>query len=449
MFISLDNNVFFRDFENFGYLYNQQSHHEMVVNKTASVFLASITRQPIDTSQAVVQICKSFPNAATSEIENDFIEFVQNLYKQGYINIKETKTINHNIQNDNYISCNINHLDVRNVLHQFLKNSPKPLFVHFEITNKCNLKCVHCYIPEKETRTFSPSLMLNILSELRRMGTVQVTFSGGEPFVDKNIFEYISYARRIDLSVGIMTNGTLIDSDTIEFLSMENLSFIQISLYSMDPTIHDTITGIRGSWNLTKLCIDKILRAGISLTIACPVLKENLDSFEKVGEFCKANGIRWGNDLDIYAKTDFSRDNLQHRLEACEIVKAVSIISKLRRNQLDNKHNPPNPDSPVCSMGIQQLSISYDGNVYPCPCFQLAVGNVYNMSISQIWNTSESLKRIQCISYKDYPSCITCDYTAFCKLCPAYLFCESSGNFLSMDSYFCEIAKARRNISLL
>ena len=146
--------------------------------------------------------------------------------------------------------------------------------IQFELTSRCNERCIHCYIPnDKKNHGFDMPLskVKSILDEFAEMGGIHVTLSGGEAFLHKDIVEIVKYCREKDLMISILSNLIAIKDEQVEQLKDLNISLVQVSLYSMDPEKHDMITTVKGSFEKTKTAIEKLVAADIPLQISCPI----------------------------------------------------------------------------------------------------------------------------------------------------------------------------------
>jgi MoaA/NifB/PqqE/SkfB family radical SAM enzyme len=101
-----------------------------------------------------------------------------------------------------------------------------PFSCHFDLTYRCNLNCVHCYLV-KEDRP--------------ELGTLYLSFSGGEIFTREDFFEIAEYARKLHFALRLLTNGTLIDEESADRVAALNPDLVAISIYSATPEIHDEI----------------------------------------------------------------------------------------------------------------------------------------------------------------------------------------------------------------
>ena len=107
--------------------------------------------------------------------------------------------------------------------------------VTFLITNGCNFKCKHCFVSagERIQNELTHEEKFLAIDKLQKLVVNKITFSGGEPLIERHIFEYVTYTKNKNLQVGFLTNGLLLDEQKIEFLT-SNVDSLSISLYTND-----------------------------------------------------------------------------------------------------------------------------------------------------------------------------------------------------------------------
>lgn len=104
-------------------------------------------------------------------------------------------------------------------LVEYFKDSPQIFSLQFELTSRCNERCRHCYLPgNRNFRDMDTSLALSILDQLADMGTLNVTFSGGECFLHPCFIPILRYAREKDFSIAVLSNLTLLNEEIISSL---------------------------------------------------------------------------------------------------------------------------------------------------------------------------------------------------------------------------------------
>lgn len=151
-------------------------------------------------------------------------------------------------------------------------------FAWIEVTQKCNLKCHHCY---NESSAQCQAIMSYehfqiIIDTLENLGLKRIQIIGGEPFVDKKALKkMLLYACGKFNFIEIFTNGTLIDSEWLDILKQNNIH-VALSVYSYDKTMHDKVTGQVGSWDKTHKTIASLKERGIPYRV-CNVLMKGIN----------------------------------------------------------------------------------------------------------------------------------------------------------------------------
>lgn len=155
-------------------------------------------------------------------------------------------------------------------------------FAWIEITNQCNLRCRHCYnesAPKCNTIMALEKYKI-VVDGLLDLGIEKIQLIGGEPFFNKKLLkDMLEYTVGKFPIIEIFTNGTLITSDWLDYLAENNIH-LAISVYSYQNKVHDSVTGINGSWNKTNESIKLLKSHGIVYRV-CNVLMKDVQIGEK------------------------------------------------------------------------------------------------------------------------------------------------------------------------
>ncbi len=160
-------------------------------------------------------------------------------------------------------------------LLQFSKDK-KPVVV-WNMTRRCNLKCVHCYahaLEEEGKDDISTQDGKNIIDDLAGYGAPVMLFSGGEPLVRKDLVELASYATGKGMRAVISTNGTLITKEKAKELKEVGLSYVGISLDGMEE-VHDHFRGVKGSFRKALEGIANCQAEGLKVGVRFTINKRN------------------------------------------------------------------------------------------------------------------------------------------------------------------------------
>ncbi len=276
------------------------------------------------------------------------------------------------------------------------------------------------------------------------MGGIEVTLSGGEALINKDIIKMLRYCREKDLQISLLTNLISLTDEHVKVLSDVNISLVRVSLYSMSPRIHDLITTKKGSFRRTKAAIEKLYDANIRVEISCPLIKANRDSYGEVYRYASAMRMRCVTDYIIMAQSNLETANLSNRLslEDAEIaIKNILINNQSFFKPSHNTSEDSEEDMPFCSAGFNALAIAASGNVLPCPGWEgYVVGNVFKDSLEDIFKKSISLNELRNVRRKSLPKCLTCEARNYCGICLARNYNESDGDMLKINPYICDVA---------
>lgn len=140
--------------------------------------------------------------------------------------------------------------------------------VVWNITNRCNLKCIHCYASAgREIYELSTEQCFDIVDKLSEFKIPLILFSGGEPLLREDIFEIAAYAKKKGIKCVLSTNGTLIDRDTKENLDV--FEYVGVSLDGFSG-VNDRFRGVKGAFDLAfrgLLIANEVVLSGIRFTV--------------------------------------------------------------------------------------------------------------------------------------------------------------------------------------
>jgi len=409
-----------------------------------------------------------YEGADTSQIRQDFIEFVEDLEKHKFVVIGETEEdlnekdldFSYSMDNPKTLADDFTQNTQENVnktTQEFLlehdRTSPRLAGLQFELTSRCNERCIHCYIPNGKKNTgfdMSFEKFKYILDQYVAMGGIHVTLSGGEALMNKDILKMLRYCREKDLQISLLTNLISLKDEHIPVIKEVNVSLIQVSLYSMDANIHDTITTVKGSFEKTKAAIEKLHAADVPVQISCPVMKANKDGYDKVMQYARSLKMKSQTDYIMMAQANLDTSNLANRLDLEETEKVIRDImnydidykeSTLANTSLSDLPIEDFAEMPLCGAGVNDLCVTVNGDVYPCAGWQdFVVGNVFRQSLKDIWENSSKLAEVRKVRQKDFPKCLTCEARDYCNMCLVRNYNESGGDMFKINQHFCDVA---------
>ncbi|MGI5991088.1 MAG: 12,18-didecarboxysiroheme deacetylase [Methanosarcina sp.] len=302
-------------------------------------------------------------------------------------------------------------------LLQFSKDK-KPVVV-WNMTRRCNLKCVHCYAQAKDIE-FENELSTEegkaLIDDLASFGSPVMLFSGGEPTLRKDLPELAAYAREKGMRAVISTNGTLIDRNMARKLKEVGLSYVGVSLDGMRDT-NDKFRGMKGAFNAALRGIHNCQEEGIKVGLRFTINKQNVRDIPAIFDLLEEKQIPR---ICFYHLVYAGRGSkmVSEDLSLEESRQAVDLILERTRNlhekgfpaevlTVDNHCDGPylymkllreNPERAAevfellsmnqgNSTGVGIGCVSWDGSVHADQFWRhYSFGNVRERPFSEIWN---------------------------------------------------------------
>lgn len=168
-----------------------------------------------------------------------------------------------------------------------------------DITYKCNLRCLHCFNCSGEQnyvrKEMSDQELLNLMESLAKIKSLRsMCFCGGEALLRKEILlRCIEYLHRElpELSINMVSNGTLIDEDTVLELKEAGINMVQISLDGLDANVHDWIRNNEGVYDKAIKAIKLLVKYNIKVSVACLPTKSSYNDIPEIIDLVKNLGV--------------------------------------------------------------------------------------------------------------------------------------------------------------
>ena len=331
-----------------------------------------------------------------------------------------------------------------------------PFMVVWDFTKQCNLRCKHCYAnarPRPAPDELTLEQKLEVLRQLDEAGVAAVSFSGGEPLINKDFWVVAEKASKYGMYVSVATNGTLITENIAKRLREINVRYVEVSLDSPYPEKHDEFRGVKGAWNASIRGIKNAKKAGIEVGIATTITKMNYKDVPEliklarelnVNRFIAFNFIPTGRgkgiiEMDLspiereelleYLYSEWSKGKMQifstAPMYAVVSLKHVDKGKKISPTHFAELEIPEEYMSAGfalaeflggCGAGRIYCSIEHNGDIYPCVFLPIKVGNVLKDGFLNVWHNSSILNTLR---DRDHYACSSCPYRYVCGGCRA------------------------------
>jgi radical SAM protein with 4Fe4S-binding SPASM domain len=296
-----------------------------------------------------------------------------------------------------------------------------------ELTERCNLHCVHCYInqPADSTaaraRELSTLQVATILDQIADAGCLFLLLTGGEVMLRPDFSEIYRHAVRKGLLITLFTNGTLLTPRMAELLSEWRPRRVEITLYGAAQATFESVTRTPGSYAACMRGIDLALGSGLPLSLKTMVLRANRHELGDMRAMAARLGVDLRYDGVLWPRTDGGPGPLAQRLSPREIVAldrqdperlsewrelAGSLSGWLRGDRVYG-----------CGAGRRAFHVDCAGMLSACMMARRPAFDVLQDGFEQGWAALED--PINALRQLDAP-CATCSAGAICSQCPGW-----------------------------
>lgn len=303
-----------------------------------------------------------------------------------------------------------------------------PLFVWWDVTFACNLKCKQCYSasgkPHPNELTTEEAKAL--IREIGLMKVFYISFLGGEPLMRKDFFELAKYARDHGIATMMNTNGWFVTPQVAKQLEECGLMHVRVSIDGAFAATHDAIRGVPDSFRRAVKAVHYLRQTSIPrIGITPTVLSDNISEMEalinlglelQVNEMQLVQLCATGRASRSYAA---SIEQLLQLRQLFETYRAklsgrmdLSATEGISQDQALVNGNT-NATSAIwgCPAGRTCAAIEAEGTVQPCILYGKSAGNVREGGFAQIWRDSPLFTTMRTVPFE----CDGCHYAGVCS----------------------------------
>ncbi len=339
-----------------------------------------------------------------------------------------------------------------------------PAHPAWEVTNACNLNCIHCHTHgggrlKDELSTKEAKKVIDQLAGIPQFR--MLVYTGGEPLVREDIVDLLHYSKKRGLVNVLATNGTLITPSLAFELKKAGVAGIAVSLDSADPAVNNKIRNNHHAYGDALKGIKAIKDAGILFQVNTTVMEYNFDKLEELVSMADSLGsaIMLMYQLVPVGRGGYIKDASLNRENNGRLLRTLETIQKNSRVIIEPVAGPQywahlleksrkNKGAWLwaaqrlfhgCTAGRGLLYVKADGELWPCPFVEVSLGNVRDGNLSGIWDSHEILKKLR---NRDTlkGKCSECTYKSICGGCRGRalaftgdLFAEDSSCFLDSN----------------
>ena len=308
-----------------------------------------------------------------------------------------------------------------------------------ELTSKCCFKCPHCYIDNTNVGCISPSSFERIVKELKKLGCVYLTLTGGEALMHPNFVELYNIARKYGFIITLFTNGYMLDR-YIDLLSQHKPYEIDITLYGVDQATYFANTKVENSCRVLEN-LEFLRENGITFSLKAAVTRNVFPLLSRMRNIASYYNVTFRFDPYIFLSQEQSQivDRLSPE-EIAELLTQNPEYIDLERDHMVKRDFCLDNKCYNCKPGENGIYITWDERAKMCPF----TSDEHSMCVSNRENgVSMAREKIQNRFSFDIPKeskCYDCRYETTCRRCPERFFIES-GDYVKPSEWICETAK--------
>lgn len=325
-----------------------------------------------------------------------------------------------------------------------------PISGSVELTERCNLKCAHCYInlPANDQPARGKELTYEqwcgIFDQIAEEGCLSLLLTGGEPLLRSDFLDIYAYAKRKGFIITLFTNGTMLTPEIADYLQEWPPFLVEITVYGITPETYERVTGVSGSYQRCMRGIQLLRERDIPLKLKTVVMTLNRHEFMAVRQYADDLGVGFRYDAILRPRPDGNKDIRELRITPSEVVELDFSVPRNREEfvRLAERHcrMPDTDHLYVCGAGLRGFHINSYGYLSLCLLARSPGYDLIGGSFKPGWHDFLRQIRFQKIT-KDY-KCRTCPWGALCGRCPAFAQLEN-GDPETVVDFVCQVAHLR------
>lgn len=328
-----------------------------------------------------------------------------------------------------------------------------PLIASIELTERCNLACVHCYINQTphdtsvQKKELSTVQWLGIIDQIADAGCLFLLLTGGEPLLRRDFKEIFLHTRKRGMIVSLFSNATMITPELADFLADYNLHSLEVSLYGATPGTYEKVTGIPGSFERCLRGIELMLDRGIETSLKTVLITSNFHELHMMKELAEGLGVNYRYDGLLWPRLDGEKDVLKYQIPQDDLLEldfedpdrasAWMEVSNQFEGQLTRSENVFS-----CGAGYRSFHIDSYGHMSPCMMLRDPKFNLLDMGFLTAWG---ELGKIRQLKRELRTECEACSINALCLQCPGWSM-RYYDNYETPVPRVCELGKKRSEL---
>lgn len=318
-----------------------------------------------------------------------------------------------------------------------------------ELTDRCNLNCVHCYINqpaasrEALATEMSTDQIKHVLDQMAEAGTLFLTFTGGEPLLRRDFSEIYLYAKRKGFIITLFTNATMVTPEIADMLAELKPLSIEVTLYGATQETYERVTRVSGSYARFRRGIALLMERNIPVSLKSVLLTINRHELAEMQALSEELDTTYRYDGVIWPRLDGSLEPFNYQLPVAELT-AIDYRQPERneeRQKLAELHKGKIVRAEYaynCGAGLTSFHINSAGKMSICGMARRPAFDLKEMPFMEAWDKIGELRQLK---RQMDTKCRTCKIGAYCVQCAGWSQLVHNDDETPVD-FICELAHA-------
>lgn len=323
-----------------------------------------------------------------------------------------------------------------------------PLLVIWEVTQACDLACVHCRasaMPGRSQNELTTEEGYRLLDQVKAFGETMpfgsplFVFTGGDPLKRPDLYDLIRYSVKLGLRTNVTPSSTpLLTKEAIDQFKANGVSRMAISVDGADAATHDNFRQVPGSFDRCMMALRHARDIGLDTQFQTTVTKRNMHQLDQIAELVTEAGSKmWSlfflivtgraleaDDLtaeeyeQVFAKMYEISKRVPFDIKTTEAMHYRRYVAQRRKAEHGEDENSANAKRVAfrtagVSDGRGFVFVSHEGNIYPSGFLAINAGNVRNESLVDVYRNSELFLSLRDSDQRE-GKCGACEYVNMC-----------------------------------
>jgi len=328
-----------------------------------------------------------------------------------------------------------------------------PLAGTFELTRRCPMRCVHCYLGEREraglgaAREVTTAEACSLVTWAAAAGCLSLVLTGGEPLVRPDFPLIYRTAREAGLLVWVFTSATFMPRTVVEVFRELPPVLVEVSLYGATAPVYEAVTGVPGSYRRCLEGLDRLAEAGVRVGLKTMILAANLDEVPAIEALARERGARFRLDPVVCTRLDGTPGPLSQRVEPTRAAR-LEYEDPARRRKVreyfESRRSLPSSGQALdCGAGRTGFHLDADGGLRPCLMVTGVRADAVAMGFAAAWEAVSG--EVAGLPGERDGACSGCELRSLCGRCAGLAELEA-GKRETPIPYLCELGRARREV---